>query len=100
MDDKKNGATDKEVLAPKPPTSSTPRSPPAKKGTHVASGSNQPPADQQTDDKKKGATDKEVPADPSDPDKKLHISTNLEAKKELALITFLQANLDVFVWQI
>jgi hypothetical protein len=94
MDDKKNGATDKEVPAPKPPTSSTPRSPPAKKGTHIASGSNQPPADQQ------GATDKEVPADPSDPDKKLHISTNLEAKKELALITFLQANLDVFVWQI
>jgi hypothetical protein len=31
--------------APKPPTSGTPRPPSAKKGTHVASGSNQPPAD-------------------------------------------------------
>jgi hypothetical protein len=35
--------------------------------------------------------------DPSDDDKKLHISTELE--EELTLVTFLRANLDVFTWQ-
>jgi hypothetical protein len=42
--------------------------------------SNQPPADQLADNKKKGADDKEVPVDPSNPDKKLQISTCLEDK--------------------
>jgi hypothetical protein len=65
---------------PKPPTRGTHRPPSAKKGTHVASESNQPPADLHADDKKKEATDKEVPNDPSDLDKKLRISMNLEAK--------------------
>jgi hypothetical protein len=47
---------------------------------HVASGSNHPLTDLQVDGKKKGATYKEVLADPIDPDKKLHVTTNLEAK--------------------
>jgi hypothetical protein len=37
----------------------------------------------------KGATNKEVPADPNEPDKKLRISTGLETKEELTLISFL-----------
>jgi hypothetical protein len=49
------------------------------KTTYVASGTNQPPTNQQADDKK-WAIDKEVPADPSNPDKKLRISTDIEAK--------------------
>jgi hypothetical protein len=65
---------------PKPPTNGTPRPPSAKKGTHVALGSNQPPADLQVDNKQYGATHKEVLADPSDPDKKLRVNANLEAK--------------------
>jgi hypothetical protein len=72
--------TQKKSLVPKPPTSGTPRPPIVNKGTHVAPGSNQPPADHQADDKKKGAIGKELPADPSDLDKKLRISANLEAK--------------------
>jgi hypothetical protein len=32
------------------------------------------------DDKKKGDVNKEVPTDPNNPDKKLRISTGLEAK--------------------
>jgi hypothetical protein len=51
-------------------------------------------------DERKGATDKEIQVDLTEADKKLHISTELEARKELALITFLRANLDVFAWQI
>jgi hypothetical protein len=79
---------------------STPRPPSAKKGIYGASTSNQPPADQQADDKKKGADDKKVPVVPSNLDKKLWISTGLEAKYELMLITFLWENLDAFAWQI
>jgi hypothetical protein len=52
--------------------------------------------DQSADDKKKGATDKEALVDPVDTDKKLHLSMELDAKLELALIIFLQENLDVF----
>jgi hypothetical protein len=51
-------------------------------------------------DERKGAADKEIQVEPSDADKKLCISTELEAKQELALVTFLQANLDVLAWQI
>jgi hypothetical protein len=61
------GSTPLKSPVPKPLT----RPPSAKKGTYVASASNQPPADQQADDKKKGADDKEVPVDPSNLDKKL-----------------------------
>jgi hypothetical protein len=46
----------------------------------IASTSNQPAANQLVADEKKGAIDKEIPVDPSDADKKLHISTELEAK--------------------
>jgi hypothetical protein len=69
-----------KLPAAKPLTIGTPRPPSAKKGTYGASVSNQPPADQLADDKKKGADDKEVPVDPSNPDKKLQISTCLEDK--------------------
>jgi hypothetical protein len=66
--------------APKPLSIGTPRPPSAKKGTYCASASNQPPVHQHTDDKKKGTDNKEVPVDPNNPDKKLCISTGLEAK--------------------
>jgi hypothetical protein len=74
------GSTPLKLPAPKPLTIGTPRPPSAKKGTYVASTSNQPPVDQQADDKKKREDDKEVPVDPSNLDKKLQISTSLEAK--------------------
>jgi hypothetical protein len=64
---------------PKPLTISSPRSPSAKKGIYVASPSNQQPVDQLTDDNKKGVDDKEILADPSNLDKKLRISTDLDA---------------------
>jgi hypothetical protein len=38
--------------------------------------------------------------DSSNPDKKLRISTGLDPKYELTLVTFLRNNLDVFIWQI
>jgi hypothetical protein len=42
--------------------------------------SNQPSADQAVDDKKKGTADKKVDVDPDDMNKKLRLSTELEAK--------------------
>jgi translation initiation factor 1 (eIF-1/SUI1) len=51
-----------------------------KKSTFVSSTSNQHTANQPTDDKKKGGTVKEVVVDPDDTDKKLHLSTKLDAK--------------------
>jgi hypothetical protein len=51
-----------------------------KEGIYVASTSTQQPADQAADDKKKGADNKEILDDPSNPDKKLQISTCLDAK--------------------
>jgi hypothetical protein len=74
------GSTLFKLPTSKPQTISTPRPPSTKKGTKVASGSNQPPADQPPNDKKKGAADKEVPVDPNDLNKKLRISTGLEVK--------------------
>jgi hypothetical protein len=64
----------------KPPTVSTHRPPPKKKNTFVGTMSNQPSVDQAVDDKKKGVVDKEVAVDPDDMNKKLHLSTELEAK--------------------
>jgi hypothetical protein len=90
------GSTPIKIAAPKPPTGGTLRPPVEKKSTFMGSISNPPIVDQPVDDKKKGATDKEVLVDPSDTDKKLHLSTELDAKKELKLITFLQEKLDVF----
>jgi hypothetical protein len=46
----------------------------------VSSTSNQPITDQPVDDRKKGATDKEVAVDPDNTDKKMRLSTELEAK--------------------
>jgi hypothetical protein len=94
------GSTPIRIAAPKPPAARTFRPPTEKKDTFVGSTSNQPITDQPVDDKKKGAVDKEVVVDPNDTDKKLCLSTLLEAKLELMLITFLQENLDVFAWQI
>jgi hypothetical protein len=50
------------------------------KGITVASPSNQPAANQLATEDKKGETDKEVAVDPNNADKKLHISTELDAK--------------------
>jgi hypothetical protein len=74
------GSTPLRSPATKPLTVGTPWPPSAKKGTYVASPSNQQLTDQPVDDKKKGADDKEILADPSNPDKKLRISTCLDAK--------------------
>jgi hypothetical protein len=46
----------------------------------VASTSNQSVIDQPVADEKKGTRDKEISVDPSDADKKLRISTELEVK--------------------
>jgi hypothetical protein len=42
------------------------------------------------------AEDKKVVVDPSNSDKKLRISRNIKPKYELAFVTFLQENLDIF----
>jgi hypothetical protein len=46
----------------------------------MASPSNQPAVNQLAAEDKKGATDKEVAVDPNNTDKKLRISTELDAK--------------------
>jgi hypothetical protein len=66
--------------APKPLTIGSPQPPSAKKGTYGASASNQQHVDHQTDGKKKDSDDKKVLVNPSNLDKKLWISTCLEAK--------------------
>jgi hypothetical protein len=73
------GSTLLRSSAPKPPITGTPQPPSAKKGAYLASSSTQHPADQPVDDKK-GADDKEILADPSNLDKKLKISTDLDPK--------------------
>jgi hypothetical protein len=74
------GSTPIKTEAPKPSTADTHRPPTKKKSTFMGSTSNQPIADQSVDDKKKGAADKEVAVNPDDTNKKLHLSTKLEAK--------------------
>jgi hypothetical protein len=74
------GSTPARTAMPRPAAGSTPRPPATQKGTLVASTSNQPAANHPAADEKKGATDKEIPVDPSDTDKKLCVSTELEAK--------------------
>jgi hypothetical protein len=64
---------------PKPSISGTPRTSFAKNGAYAASPSTRHPTDQLADNKKE-VDDKEVLVDPSNPDKKLRISTDLEAK--------------------
>jgi hypothetical protein len=63
----------------KSPMINSPRPSSAKKGTYGASTSKERSADQSADEKKE-ADDKEVPVDPSNPEKKQHISTDLQAK--------------------
>jgi hypothetical protein len=60
-----DGSTLFKLLAPKPVTIGTPRPPSAKKGTYIASTSNQPPTDQQADDKKKGPMIKKIQLTPT-----------------------------------
>jgi hypothetical protein len=74
------GRTPIRTVTPKPPATSTHRPPAKKKSTFVGSTTNQPIADQPVDDKKKGAANKEVAVHPNDTNKKLRLSTNLEAK--------------------
>jgi hypothetical protein len=74
------GSTLIRPVAPKQPTSGTPRPPVEKKGTFMGSTSDQSAADQPADDKKKGATDKDVQVDPNGIDKKFHLSTKLDTK--------------------
>jgi hypothetical protein len=74
------GSTPIRTGVSKPPAIGTHRPPPEKKNTFVGATSNQPSADQAVDDKKKGAADKEVAVDPDDKNKKLRLSTELEAK--------------------
>jgi hypothetical protein len=73
------GSTLIKIAAPKPLTDGILR-PLEKKSTLVSSTSNKHTTDQPADDKKKGATNKEVAVDPDDTDKKLRLSTKLEAK--------------------
>jgi hypothetical protein len=73
------GSTPVKTVAPKPPTDSTLRPPAEKKNTFMGSTSHQPTTDQVVDDKK-GVVDKEVVVYPDDTEKKLHLSTELDAK--------------------
>jgi hypothetical protein len=74
------GSTSFKSLVPKPSTITSPRPSWAKKGAYGASASNQQSVDQPTDGKKKEADHKEVPVNPSNPNKKFWINTDLEAK--------------------
>jgi hypothetical protein len=77
------GSSPSKASAPKPPTDNTLQVPPATKGTNVASAPTLAPANQKVDSKLKGTVgieDKEVSVDPSNLDKKLWISSNLDPK--------------------
>jgi hypothetical protein len=58
----------------------TPKMSVVRKGTTVTPTSTQCATDRLVADERKGAADKEIQVDPSDADKKLRISTELEAK--------------------
>jgi hypothetical protein len=74
------GGTSTRTVTPEPSAGDTPKMPVAKKGTTVTPTSTQHATDQPVADERKGAADKEIQVDPSDADKKLHISMKLEAK--------------------
>jgi hypothetical protein len=74
------GSTPIRTSVSKSPAASTHWPPPEKKNTFMGATSNQPSADQAVDDKKKGTADKKVDVDPDDMNKKLRLSTELEAK--------------------
>jgi hypothetical protein len=70
-------------LKNRPPRQPKRRVPPALKGTNVASASTPSPTNQKVNNNLKGTMtteDKEVAVDPSNPDKKLWISDNLDSK--------------------
>jgi hypothetical protein len=74
------GRTPTKTVTPGPLAGDAPKMPVAKKGTTVSPTSTQCATDRQVADERKGAADKEIQVDPSDADKKLRISTELEAK--------------------
>jgi hypothetical protein len=74
------GNTPSRIVTPGSAAGGTPRPITSKKGITMASPSNQPAANQLVTEDKKGATDKEVAVDPNNTDKKLRISTELDAK--------------------
>jgi hypothetical protein len=74
------GNTPSRIATPGSAAGGTPRPITSKKGITMASPSNQPAANQLAAEDKKGATDKEVAVDPNNTDKKLRISTELDAK--------------------
>jgi hypothetical protein len=88
----RRGSTPVIIAAPKPPATGTLRPLTEKNSTFVSSTSNQPITNQLVDDKKKGAADKEVAVDLDGTDKKFRLSTELEVKYELTLITFFRKN--------
>jgi hypothetical protein len=74
------GGTPIRTVTPGPLAGDTPKMLVAKKSTKVTPTSTQRAIDQLVADERKGATNKEIKVDPSDADKKLRISTKLEAK--------------------
>jgi hypothetical protein len=74
------GNTPSRIATPGSAAGGTSRPATLTKGITVASPSNQPAANQLAAEDKKGATDKKVAVDPNNTDKKLRISTELDAK--------------------
>jgi hypothetical protein len=74
------GNTPSRIATPGSAAGGTPRPITSTKGITMASPSNQPVANQLATEDKKGAIDKEVAVDPNNTDKKLRISTELDAK--------------------
>jgi hypothetical protein len=76
------GGTPAKTVTPGLSAGGTSKTPVAKQKQSMTAtpASTQRTTDQLVDDEKKGATDKEIQVDPADADKKLHISTELEAK--------------------
>jgi hypothetical protein len=74
------GNTPSRIATPGSTAEGTSRPVTLMKGITVASPSNQPAANQLAAEDKKGATEKEVAVDPNNTDKKLRISTELDAK--------------------
>jgi hypothetical protein len=74
------GGTSARMVTPGPVVGDTLKMPVAKKGMTVTPTSTQRTTDQLMGDERKRTADKEIQVDPSDDDKKLRISTKLEAK--------------------
>jgi hypothetical protein len=68
------------TMMPGPLAGDTPKMSIVRKGMMATPASTQCVTDRLVADERKGAADKEIQADPSDTDKKLHISTKLESK--------------------